>query len=63
MKKEDVENLRHLGFTDEQVLSVVLITCYFNSMNRAVEWLGVELEPGVVEEVAGSPAPLDGNCG
>ena len=42
MKEADVQALRVLGLSDEQVLSVVLITCVFNFMTRLADGLGVE---------------------
>ena len=50
MKKEHVDGLRALGLSDEQVLSVALITCRFNFLTRLADGLGVELESGVKEE-------------
>lgn len=44
MRESDVEALRSLGLTDEQVLSVVGITCLFNFMNRLADGLGVDIE-------------------
>ncbi|MCH7712898.1 MAG: hypothetical protein IIC99_04665 [Chloroflexi bacterium] len=46
MQKTDVEQLRALGLSDEQILSVVLITCVFNFMTRLADGLGVEVPPG-----------------
>ena len=46
MQKSDVEGLRALGLSDEQILSVVLITCNFNFMTRLADGLGVEVPPG-----------------
>ena len=46
MEKGDVEKLRSLGLSDEQILSTVLITAYFNVMNRLANALGVEVPPG-----------------
>jgi len=34
MSEADVSGLRALGLSDEQILSVVLITCTFNFMTR-----------------------------
>jgi uncharacterized peroxidase-related enzyme len=42
MTREDVENLREAGFRDEEVLSINLITSYFNFVNRVATGLGVE---------------------
>ena len=42
MSRADVERLRELGLSDEQILSTVLITCNFNFMTRLADSLGVE---------------------
>jgi uncharacterized peroxidase-related enzyme len=41
MQEADVQGLRDLGLSDEQVLSVVLITCCFNFADRLVDALGL----------------------
>ncbi len=46
MAESDVEHLRSVGLTDEQVLSTVAITCVFNFMNRLADGLGVEIPEG-----------------
>ena len=46
MAESDIEHLRSLGLTDEQVLSTVAITCVFNFMNRLADGLGVEIPEG-----------------
>ena len=46
MQKSDVEVLRNLGLSDEQILSVVLITCNFNFMTRLADALGVQVDEG-----------------
>ena len=46
MERSDVEALRALGLSDEQILSVVLITCQFNFMTRLADGLGVDVPPG-----------------
>ena len=59
MEKTDVEKLRTLGLTDEQILSVVLITCTFNFMTRLADGLGVEVDSGrqkAVERWLAGPA-------
>ena len=43
MQEADVITLREAGLTDEQILSVVLITCTFNFMTRLADGLGVEV--------------------
>ena len=45
-QKADIETLRSFGLSDEQILSVVLITCVFNFMTRLADGLGVEVPPG-----------------
>ena len=52
MERDDVEGLRRLGLTDQQVLSVALITCLFNFMTRLADGLGVEVPPGRQEAIA-----------
>ena len=37
MQESDVEALRALGLSDEEILSVVLITCVFNFMTRLAD--------------------------
>ena len=46
MRESDVQGLRGLGLTDQQILSVVGITCLYNFMTRLADGLGVELEQG-----------------
>ena len=46
MRESDVQGLRGLGLSDEQILSVVGITCVFNFMTRLADGLGVELDRG-----------------
>ena len=46
MSEKDVKELRGLGLSDEQILSVVLITCVFNFMTRLADGLGVEIPEG-----------------
>lgn len=42
MTEADVEGLREAGWTDRAVLDVVLVTSYFNFVNRITNSLGVE---------------------
>ncbi|MBI4233874.1 MAG: peroxidase-related enzyme [Chloroflexi bacterium] len=51
MERADVERLRSLGLSDEQVLSVVLITCQFNFMTRLADALGVDVSPDRVASI------------
>ena len=46
MSEADVKVLRALGLTDEQILSVALITCTFNFMTRLADGLGVQVPEG-----------------
>ena len=55
MRESDVLRLRELGLTDEQILSVVGITCLFNFMNRLADGLGVDID--------GRPATGHGRVG
>jgi uncharacterized peroxidase-related enzyme len=45
VRREDVDSLKEVGFSDEQVIDIVLITCVFNFMDRLADGLGVELDP------------------
>lgn len=42
--EDDVKHLRDVGFSDEQILSINLVTSYFNFVNRVAEGLGVEFD-------------------
>ncbi|MBT3941171.1 MAG: hypothetical protein HOC77_03420 [Chloroflexi bacterium] len=44
--EDDVIGLRDRGLSDEQIISVVLITCQFNFSNRVTMGLGLEPPPG-----------------
>lgn len=44
--RADVERLRALGISDEEILDLTLITAYFNFVNRIAQGLGVEVSPG-----------------
>jgi uncharacterized peroxidase-related enzyme len=45
VKREDVEFLQQYGFSEAQVVDIVLITCTFNFMDRLADGLGIELDP------------------
>ncbi len=51
MQESDVQTLRNLGLSDEQILSVVGIACLFNFMNRLANGLGVDLRTDRQEAV------------
>jgi uncharacterized peroxidase-related enzyme len=50
MTNAEVDRLRDAGWSDRSVLDIVLITAYFNFVNRIATGLGVEVTP---DEVAG----------
>ena len=45
IKKEDVDQLRDAGLTDENIFDAVVLVAYFNFMNRIADGLGVQPEP------------------
>ena len=49
----DLEGLREVGFDQEAIVSIVLITCLFNFMNRLATSFGVEVPPSY-RKVVGS---------
>ena len=51
--KADFDALKEQGLSDEQMLSVVLITCNFNFMTRLAEGLGVEFPQNRHEGIEG----------
>jgi uncharacterized peroxidase-related enzyme len=50
VNKIDVDNLKSMGFLDEDILNINLVTSYFNFVNRIALGLGVEFSD---DEVAG----------
>ena len=50
MASEDVDALRAVGFTDEDVLAIAEVTSYYAYANRIADGLGVELEPWLSPE-------------
>jgi alkylhydroperoxidase family enzyme len=44
MSGEDIHTLKLVALSDKAVLEVVLVTAYFNFVNRIAQALGVELE-------------------
>jgi len=50
MKEDDVKRLRKNDFNDEEILSITLITNYFNFVNRVANALGVDFSE---EEIKG----------
>ena len=45
VERKDVALLEQSGFSQEQVVDIVLITALFNFMDRLADGLGVELDP------------------
>lgn len=43
--KEDLVELREVGFEDKEILAIVLTTCLINFMNRLADGLGIDV-PG-----------------
>lgn len=44
LQETGVDELRKVGFTDEDILDITHITGYFNHINRLADALGVDLE-------------------
>ena len=44
MIREDVEQLRRVGFSDADILDINQVTGYYAFVNRLADGLGVELE-------------------
>ena len=60
---QDLEGLRRAGFDQEAIVSIVLITCLFNFMNRLATSFGVEVPPSyrkVVVSWLSGPAVQEG---
>lgn len=49
----DLDALRELGYTDEQLVDAVQCIGYFNFINRVLDGLGVDPEPGMRYAAAG----------
>ena len=47
VRREDIEFLQQQGFSEEEVVDIVLIGCAFNFMDRLADGLGVELDPAM----------------
>ncbi len=47
MNRGDIETLRSGGFSDEDILDAVHLISYFNFVNRVLDALGAEAEPGM----------------
>ena len=47
VSRADLDALRKLGYTDEQLVDAVQCIGYFNFINRVLDGLGVDPEPGM----------------
>lgn len=47
VSRADLDHLRAAGYTDEQLVDAVQCIGYFNFINRVLDGLGVDPEPGM----------------
>lgn len=47
MTKEDLQRLRQVGFSEVEVMDIILATAYRNFITRVVEAAGAELDPSL----------------
>jgi uncharacterized peroxidase-related enzyme len=50
MTAQDAQALRDAGFDERGMLDIVLVTAFFNYVNRVADALGIPLEPGWEEQ-------------
>jgi uncharacterized peroxidase-related enzyme len=50
MERDDVEELRRVGFDDRAIVDANQVVSYYNYVNRVADGLGVELEEGWPQE-------------
>ena len=48
---DDINNLRGVGFDDQEILSIILVTCLVNFMNRLADSLGIDVPPSYQKAV------------
>lgn len=48
----DVATLRQVGFTDEQIFEIVMVTAYYALRCRMADGLGVEVDARVKQDAA-----------
>ena len=53
LAESDIAGLREVGFDDQDILSVLMVTCLFNFMNRVASSLGVEVPSSFQRTVEG----------
>ncbi len=46
ISEDDLERLRKVGFSDDEILHITFIASYFNFVNRLASGLGVSIEAG-----------------
>ena len=51
LTRDDIENLRRVGFDDQEILSIILVTCLVNFMNRLADSLGIDIPPSYQKAV------------
>ena len=51
LTKDHIENLRRVGFDDQEILSIILVTCLVNFMNRLADSLGIDIPPSYQKAV------------
>ena len=49
--REDIEELKTEGWSEEQIVSAAQIIGYFNHLNRLADGLGVDLEPEMQDDI------------
>jgi len=50
MKRQNVAELRKVGFDDRAIHDICSVAAYFNFVNRTADGLGVELEKRFIKE-------------
>ena len=51
LTRDDIEKLRRVGFDDQEILSIILVTCLVNFMNRLADSLGIDIPPAYQKAV------------
>lgn len=61
MTRDDLDELRAVGFADADLLAICEVTAYYAYVNRIADGLGVDLEPDLAaDEPPDSPNPSGG---
>ena len=45
--EDDVDGLRSHGFTDQEILEIVMAVCWYSIQTRVADALGVQLDDGI----------------